>query len=464
MPGHRVHRVVDEVAQDGDQVPRVDHPLGQQRGGGQAQGYAAFGGDGGLADQQRRQQRVPYPLGDLLGGGPVGVGDARDELCGPVVAADLDQPEDGVQAVGVFVALSAQRVQQPLRAVQFAAEEFQFGAVAQRHHRPAVPGRHAVGDQYPAAADGQQVGSVDASGQYVRRSAPGQGLVRGVAGGVRVERQQSPGLVVDQADPTAPVAGDDTLPDTVQHGLALVEEGGDVGEGDAVGAAAHTAGDQERGQDTDGERGARVQHHSGNRTEQLIAHAAVGDADRDRPHDVAPVVAQRHFGAGGAAERSGVDLHDLVAGEHATGIRGDVVADLGRVGVRPAHAVGVHHDDVQRPGGPAYAFGLVLHRPRRTRLGGDQIARDVRLGGGLGDGERPAHRLVVELGAERGEEQAGGENRHPGSDGQLHGQHLGEDTPGPRNPHLPTSSSLVTRRHPPSRELIHPIDVVVNAR
>lgn len=87
---------------------------------------------------------------------------------------------------------------------------------------------------------------------------------------------------------------------------------------------------------------------------------------------------------------------------------------------------------------------------------------DLRVGGGgLGDGERLAHRLFVELGAERGEEEPGGEQDDPDGDGQLRGQHLGEDASGPADPHtghlcLPVPGTLA--------ELTVPIHVTVNAR
>ena len=150
--GGRVQRVVDEVADDRHQAARVHQPVGQQCPGRDAQRHAALRRHRRLADQQRGQQRVVDLLGDLLGGGPVHADHLGDELHRLLVHLQFEQPEQGVQPVGVLVVLGAQGVDQPAGGVQLAAELLQLGAVAQGGHGAAVVGRHPVGDQHPAAA------------------------------------------------------------------------------------------------------------------------------------------------------------------------------------------------------------------------------------------------------------------------------------------------------------------------
>lgn len=112
-------------------------------------------------------------------------------------------------------------------------------------------------------------------------------------------------------------------------------------------------------------------------------------------------------------------------------------ADLWGVGVRPADPTGVHDHDVERTGGPADPLRLGLYRAAGAGFGARQVVHQTGFGGGrLGDGQSLAHRLVVELVAERGKEEPGDEHDHPGRDGDLCEQDLGEDTAGPVNPHV----------------------------
>lgn len=126
-------------------------------------------------------------------------------------------------------------------------------------------------------------------------------------------------------------------------------------------------------------------------------------------------------------------------------------ADLCDIGVRPAHPAGVHHDDVQRPGGPPDPLRLDLHRSAGAGAGASQIPDQTGFGGGgLGDGQGLVHRLVVELMAEQGEEEPRDEHGHAGGDDHLGEEDLGEDTARPVNAHvlalcLPPARNMMLR-------------------
>lgn len=335
-----------------------------------------------------------------------------------------------MHAVGVLVVLCAQCVDQAARRVQLPAELLQLGTVAQGDHGTAVAGGHPIGDQDPLAAHGQQVGAGHAAGQHVGRASRPECSLGGVADGLAADVQQPLRLVVQQPHPAAAVQGDHALPDAVQHGVALREQPRDVREGQVTGLPLHPARDEPGRQGADGQRTAGVREQPGNGVDQPCPDAVVGDAHRDRPDDLAVCVAQRHLAAGGAAQGAVVDLHDLLPGQCLTGVGRDDLTDPPRVGVRPAHALPVQHDDVLRLRGPADPLRLRLHRAVRRRSGGAQVTRHLRLlRRRLRDRQRPAHRLVVQLVAERGEEQPGREHRDSRGDRQLHQQHLGEHPP-----------------------------------
>ncbi|KIX78771.1 hypothetical protein SF23_04695 [Streptomyces sp. MBRL 10] len=147
----RVQRVVHQVAEDGDEPARIHQPVGDEGGLGQPQGDAPLGGDGRLAHQEGRQQRVVDLLGDLLGRRAVHTDDLGDEVHRLLVQAQLQQAEEGVEPVGVLVVLRAQGVDQAAGGVELPAEVFQLRAVAEGGDGAAVLGGHAVGDQHPGA-------------------------------------------------------------------------------------------------------------------------------------------------------------------------------------------------------------------------------------------------------------------------------------------------------------------------
>lgn len=374
-------------------------------------------------------------LGDLLGGGPVDADDLRDELHRVLVHLQLQQPQEGVQPVRVLVVLGAERVDQAAGGVEFAAEVFQLGTVAQSGHGPAVVGGHPVDEQHTAAADRHEVVPDDPSCQYVGGPACAQGLGERPAGGVGAKAEQALRLVVQQPDAPRAVERDDALTDAVQHGLALRQQGRDVGERQVVCLPLEAAGDEIGGQRPHGQRPARVGQQPRDRREEPGADAVVRDPDRHGTHDPVRSVTQWHLAAGRASEGAVVDLHHRPARERGTGVGGHDLADPGGVRMGPAHAPLVHDHDVLRAGGAPDPLGHGLNGAAGGRFGGEQRHSDLLLRRrALRDRQGPAHRLVVELGAERRQEEAGDQHRDTGDDGQLHQQDLGEDPLRPAEP------------------------------
>ncbi len=158
---------------------------------------------------------------------------------------------------------------------------------------------------------------------------------------------------------------------------------------------------------------------------QPVADGLVADARRDGADHPAVGVTQGCLAAGRAAEGADVDLPHLVPGQGPGGVGGDAAADQRRVGVRVADALPVQDDDVLGAGGPPDPLRRALHRVAPDRLGAQQVAGEVLVARhGLGDGERAVGGLVVELVAERGEEEPGGQGGHADGDDQLDQQHL----------------------------------------
>lgn len=423
----RVERVVHQVPDDRDEPPGIDQPVRELCPVGDPEGHAALCRDGGLADQQRGEQRILDLLRDLLGGGPMVADHLTDEVHGVVVHFQFEQPQQRVHAVGVLVVLGPQGVDQAARRVEFPAELLQLGAVAQGGHGAAVVGGHAVGDQDALPADGEQVGARHAPAQDVGRTSLAERLVGGAAEGLVVDAEQAMRLVVEEADAAGAVQGDDALPDAVQHRLALREQRRDVRESQVTGLPLDPPGDHPGGQRTDGQGAAGVREQFGDRADELGPHAVVLDPDRDCPDDLAFGVPQRHLAAGRPAQGALVDFHDVLAGQGVGGVGGDDVADLRLRGVRPANLVPVQDHDVLGVGGAPDPLGLLLHRAGPGRRGGQHPLGDVWiLGRRLGDGQGAAHRLVVQLLAQRGQEQSGREHRDPRGDHHLHQQYLRE--------------------------------------
>src|SRR5207302_11136352 len=206
-----VHRVVEEVADDGDQVAGVHGAFRYLDVVGDGELDAALAGLCRLAQYQGSQDRfvdgghhvVGQPLGDEeFGGG---------EVPGLVCPAQLDQRDDRVQPVGRLVRLCPERFGEAAYRVQLAGQRLQIGVVPQRHHAAEVPalpaGRRLVDDQYPGAG---QVDLVDPLAALPQRA----GYRLADRAGCEVE--QPARLVIGQLQPAGPVAQEQPLPYRVE--------------------------------------------------------------------------------------------------------------------------------------------------------------------------------------------------------------------------------------------------------
>ena len=110
--GHRVERVVDEIADDGDEVTRVGMALRQPRVLGHGELDPALRRDSGLAEQERGQRRLAHLLDDRADERLVYARRLVDEPDRVVVTAELDQAGDYVQTVCELVLLRPERVGQ----------------------------------------------------------------------------------------------------------------------------------------------------------------------------------------------------------------------------------------------------------------------------------------------------------------------------------------------------------------
>ena len=104
--------------------------------------------------------------------------------------AEFDQRDHRVQPVGRLVGLRPQRVREPLHAIQFAAERFELGVVAQGEHGAdglaLDQDRPPADQQHPVVGQRQLVGEVamvvDQRGDVVGQS--GRAAVRPIASSV----------------------------------------------------------------------------------------------------------------------------------------------------------------------------------------------------------------------------------------------------------------------------------------
>ena len=183
-----VDRVVDEVADDRDEVAGVGEPVGDVAVGLQPQVDALLARLGHLRDDERGQLRHPdrgqHGVGELLRDGELG----GRELQRLVGAAQLDQRDHGVQLVGGLVGLGVERVGEPAHRGQLADQRPQLGVVAQGDDRAEptpVPPRLLLVDHDDALG-----GEVDLVGPHLagrerlaerRRAAPARRSARRAA-------------------------------------------------------------------------------------------------------------------------------------------------------------------------------------------------------------------------------------------------------------------------------------------
>ncbi len=196
-----------------------------------------------------------------------------------------------------------------------------------------------------------------------------------------------------------------------------------------MGAPLQPAGQQQRGGEPGGQAGAGAEQDARDHAGHPVADGVVADAHRHLADDPAVGEPQRHLAAGGAAQRALLDRGHAVAVQRGLRVGADPLADPLGVGVREPDAVqvGDHHE--ARAGGQPDLLGVGLRGLGVAVLGGQ--CDGLVGGGGLGDGQGALHRVPVQLGADRGEEQPGGHGGDADGDDGLAQQQLGEDPAGP---------------------------------
>ncbi len=347
-----------------------------------------------------------------------------------------------MQPVGGFVRLRAEGFAEAAHGVQFAVQRLEFGVVAQGEH-PAEPVPDVRGvehhhvlrgevDLVPRRGRGED-GAEQRLGQAQRADRPALQLSG--------ESEQFAGGVVAEHHPVVAVQQHQALAHGVQGGLVVLVQVAELGGAHAVGVPAQPGAEQVAAEPAEGEGG---QCHAGQgeqRVAQPVADGLDGDADADQREHVPAVVEHRGDHPDGGAEGAGVRLAPGLPGECLLDVAEVGPADLGGVGVGPAHAVGVHHGDEGDAG--------VCHDVLRVRL---EHGAGVGAGDGGPDGGRVRDRpgdggdlgAGGVLGPVRGEQvgEDGAAGHHDGDDHDLHDEQL----PG-EAAHRPARRSTRTQGH-----------------
>ncbi len=350
----RVHRVVDQVAEDGDQITGGqalgEQPVVQAAVPRHHELHAPLVGLGRLAEQQRGQHGFPYRRHHLVGQGLGQLQFRRGELHRLLGPAQLDQGHHRVQAVGGLVRLRAQGLGEAALRVQLAHQRLEFGDVPQGDHgAAALSARHRGGVHHQDPGRGQMhlvhpgLGGQQRAGQRGRQAQLGHRA----ADQLRVrdrQAQQLPAAVVDQRHPVLAVQHQQALAHRVQRRLVVVVHVAQLGGVHAVGVPAQpgvddvgadrtqqqcAAGHPEQGRDLVLDPGADLLHL---------------DAGAHQTDDAA-VLLDRGHRADGGAEGAGVGLGEGVAVHGGADTAEEALADLRAVGVGPADPVRVHDRD-----------------------------------------------------------------------------------------------------------------------
>ncbi len=240
--------------------------------------------------------------------------------------------------------------------------------------------------------------------------------------------EQLPTSVVDQRHTVLPVQHQQPLAYRVQGGLVVVVHAAELGRVHAVGVAAQPGVDDVG---ADGAQGQRTGRHA-DQGRDLALHALADRLDPDAGADQAddPVaVLDRRDRADRRAERAGVGLGERLAAQGLLGVAPEGLADLVRVGVRPADAPRVHDRDEVDVGVPHHLHRVGLELGRGVR-GADRLPH------GRGVGDRPGHRPGLACGGLLGLAAVAdvGEERISGHDDRyehgLHGEELARQAAG----------------------------------
>ena len=228
----RVQRVVDQVADDRDQIARMPRVAVEAAVGRQSELDATLGGDRRFAEQERAEDGITDALEErfrqLLGHARR----FRRHLDRLFLAPKLDEARNRVQPVGEIVRLRAQCLREAAGVVQLAQQALELGPIAEgrdvsnrsaaHHDRHPADHEHAVGRQHDF------IGSGDLPDQQIADAARRKDVGERLADTISGQPQQPPGFVVDQRDAAFDVGGDCPFADAVQAGLPLFEERGDL--------------------------------------------------------------------------------------------------------------------------------------------------------------------------------------------------------------------------------------------
>lgn len=437
-----VEGVVDEVAEEGDQVAGRQQALLDVAVVGEDQLHAAFVGLGRLAQEEGGQDRFGDRADHAVREGLGQFELRRGEVDGLLGAVELDQGDDGVEAVGCFVRLGAQGLGEVAFGVQLTAERLEFGVIAEGDDRAAL-----LSAAYGAGVDDHdpvrgQVQLVDArlGGEERAGERGGQSEVGGAAAdGVRTQAEEFAAAVVDEGDPAAAVEHEEAFAYGVQGCLVVVVHPAQLGGVHAVGVAAQTGVDDVRTEPAQCESAAREPEQHSHLLPDLRVDPLDGDARTDQAGDAGAVV-DGGDDADRRAQGAGVRLGVRLAAQGGADVAEVAGADLVRIGVGPADAVPVHDRDEGDARGLADGFGVplesgsgvrterrLLHRGRqrdrlrdRRRLAagrvlGLAVVGDVREESAARDEHRHQHDLHREELARQGAGSGAG-------DGYAHGE------------------------------------------
>ncbi len=428
----RVHRVVDQIAEDGHQIAvrqcRGQGPVVDQAVVRQHQLHAPLVRLRGLAQQQRRQYRFRDRADDAVRQGLGQLQLRRGEADRLLLPAQLDQRDDRVQPVRRLVRLRAQRLGEPPLGVQLARKGLEFRVVAQGDHGAApLPAHHRTGVDHDHPVR-RQMHLVDPflGGQQRSRERCGQIEFRDPAADRSGrEPQQFAARVVDQGDPPLPVEHQQPLAHRVQGGLVVVVQPAQLGCVHPVGVPPQPRVDHVRAEAAERQRRARREPQ---RTE-LGPHLRGDPLDRDTRTDEADdpaVVPDRRHDPYRGAERAGVRLRERLAAQGPGGVPEEGLADPLGVRVGPADPVRVHDRDEGDPGVLADLLRVRLEHGRRVR-GADRLPYRRRTGDRQRGRPHLPGRGLLGLAAAGDVREERAPRHHGGDQHHLHGEELARE-------------------------------------
>ena len=204
----RVDRVVDQVAQDGDQVARRQRaaaPSSMRLSSASTSSTPRSFACAALPSSSAASTGSPTAPTTWSVRAWASSSSAVANSTASVRPAQLDQRDHGVQPVGRLVRLGAQRLGEAALGVQLAGQRLELGVVAQGDHRAAAARRRTTGRVFTTTTrsavrcTSSTRGSAASSAPVSGVGSPSSATQRPTA--FVVETQQFPAAVVDQGDP-----------------------------------------------------------------------------------------------------------------------------------------------------------------------------------------------------------------------------------------------------------------------